>query len=88
MVVRDDDDPGILFVGDFTEEFHDLTPAHAVESGGGFVGQNKAGTITQGSGDGDALGLASGEFGGQVFGPIRDAQVFEEFHGPLACGAG
>ena len=47
LIVRDDDDAGVLFVGDFAEEFHHLSPAHTVEGGGGLVGQNQTGVIAQ-----------------------------------------
>ena len=35
MIVGDDDHAGVLFVGDLAEKLHHLSPANAVEGGGG-----------------------------------------------------
>jgi hypothetical protein len=75
VIVRDDDDAGVLLAGDFGEEFHDLAAALAVESGGGFVGEDEAGLVGERTGHGDALLLAAGECDGQVVGPWADIEV-------------
>jgi hypothetical protein len=58
MVVRDDDDTRAVPVSHITEQFHDLSPANTVERGGRLIGENQAGLIGQGAGDGDTLLLA------------------------------
>ncbi len=84
MVVGDDDDGGAAVAGDLAEEFHDLAAALAVEGGGGFVGEEEAGLVGEGAGDGDALLLAAVEGVGEVAGAVADAEVIEEFGGAAA----
>jgi hypothetical protein len=42
VVVGDDDDTGVLFVGDLGEEFHHLAAAFLIEGGGGCIGGDEA----------------------------------------------
>jgi hypothetical protein len=67
-------------VGHITEQLHDLPPAHTVERGGRFVGENEAGLIGQGAGDGDSLLLAAGELGRHVERAAPDAQGVQQLH--------
>ena len=46
LVMGDDDDSGLLFVGDLGEKFHDLPSSMAVESSGWFIRENNAGPIS------------------------------------------
>ena len=55
MIVGDDDDAGVLFVGDLAEQLHHLSAANAVQSGGGFIGENQAGAVGQRPGYRDPL---------------------------------
>jgi len=43
VVVRHDDDPGLLLVCDHAEQLHHLASPMAVEGGGGLVGQYQVG---------------------------------------------
>ena len=86
VIVRDDDDAGAALVGDLCKEFHDLPAKPAVERGGGFIGEDEAGLIGQGAGDGDALLLAAGEGVGKIVGTRADAEVVEQLQSTLACG--
>ena len=88
VVVGDDEDAGVALVGDFGEKLHDLATALAVESGGGFVGEDEAGIVREGAGHGDALLLAAGEGDGQVVGTLGNAEVVEQLHGALTRGLG
>jgi hypothetical protein len=59
-----------------------------IEIAGGFVGQDKPGTIGQGSGDGDALLLTDGELTGQMVEMVGQAHVGEQIDGPGAIVTG
>ena len=84
VIVRDDDDTGAALVGDLCKEFHDLPATLAVERGGGFIGEDEAGLIGQGAGDGDALLFAAGERFGEIVGARADAEVVEQLLRALA----
>ncbi len=88
VVVGDDEDTGVAFVGDFGEELHHLPAALTVERGGGFVGQDEAGVVRERAGHGDALLLATRQGHGQVVGALGDAEVVEQLHGALTRGLG
>ena len=62
-VVGDNDDAAVGGFGDVVEEFHDFGAVFLVEGGGGFIADDEAGFVDEGAGDGDALLLATGEFG-------------------------
>ena len=66
------------------EEFHDLPATLAVERGSGFVGEDQAGLVGQGAGDGDALLFAAGERFGEIVGARADAEVVEQLHARAA----
>ena len=85
VVVRDHDHTGPLFMRDLAEEFHDLTAAMGVEGRGWFVGENEAGVIGEGAGDGDPLLLTAGEGSGQVIGSVANSQVIQQFLRPESC---
>lgn len=86
VVVRDDDDTGAALVGDLCKEFHDLPAKPAVERGSGFIGEDEAGLIGQGAGDGNALLFAAGESFGEILSARADAEVIEQLVRALPCG--
>jgi hypothetical protein len=87
VVVGDDDDAGVLFVGDLAKSSMTWRPRWLVERGGGFVGEDEAGLVGEGAGDGDALLLAAGEGVGQVVGACR-RRVVEQLHGAARASRG
>ena len=89
VVVRGDDDGGAEAVH-LLEELHQTLGLGVVEVAGGFVGEEQAGTVDDGSGDGDALLLAAGQFGrarGGLFGEADPAEHFADIGADLALGA-
>ena len=83
-VVGDNEDAGVPFVGDFGEEIHDLPAKGAIEGSRGFVGEDKARVVGQGTGDGDALLFATREGVWEVVGTRADAEVVEKFERAFA----
>jgi len=57
-----DEDDGVSLGVEVVEEGHDLVAGLGIQVAGGFVGEDDGGPIDEGSGDGDALALATGEF--------------------------
>lgn len=84
VIVCHDEDAGIPLVGDFGEKLHDLTPSMAVESGGGLVGEDEAGIVREGSGDGDPLLLSAGKSDRKIVRAFADPEVIQQFSGPFA----
>ena len=59
VVVGDNHYGPAAVMGEAADHFHDDPAAVGVERGGGFVGEDDFGISGQGTGDGDALLLAS-----------------------------
>ena len=72
LVVGDEDDGSAAAV-EGLEEVENLVGGLRVEVAGGFVGQDQLGLVYQCAGDGDALLLPAGEFGGLVVKAIGQA---------------
>ena len=53
-------DDGVAFGVKVVEEGHDFDRCFGVKVAGGFVGEDDAGVIDEGAGDGYALALAAG----------------------------
>ncbi|GAA3114676.1 hypothetical protein GCM10020254_71480 [Streptomyces goshikiensis] len=59
-------------------------PGGLVEGGEGLVQEQQPGPGGEGAGQGDALGLASGELGGLAVGEVADAEPVQPGLGPRA----
>ena len=55
IVVRYDNHPRAMLVGNAAKEFHDLPPSVAIQCGSRFIGENYARLVRQRSGDGNSL---------------------------------
>ena len=86
-VVADQQEGRADLGAELADEVEDLLGIGGVEGAGGLVGQDEARAVGQGAGDGDALLLADGEFGGAVVQAIGQADLVEEVDGPGAVGA-
>jgi hypothetical protein len=89
VVVRGDDDGGAETVH-LLEELHQTLGLGVVEVAGGFVSKEQAGTVDDGSGDGNALLLAAGQLGRAgvgLFGEANPAEHFAHIGADLALGA-
>ena len=73
-----DEDDGVAAGVEFVEEGHDLDGGFGVEVAGGFVGEDDAGAVDEGAGDGDALALAAGELVGLVVHAGAEVDGFED----------
>jgi len=60
------------------QQIDDCLAGFGVEVAGGFIGEDDAGIVDEGSGDGDPLLLSAAEFGGQVVLPLCEANTLEE----------
>jgi len=78
VAVSDKHDGGAGLVGEFTEKGEDVGAVFGIEVAGGFVGEDDAGAVNEGAGDGDALLFAAGELRGSGVGAVLDAHAFEE----------
>lgn len=80
-------------VAEFGHEFHDGDADGDVEHGGGFVGDDESGVHDEGSGDGDSLALAAGEFVGVAeqkvlwWGESDESEEFEDSFFAFGDGA-
>lgn len=63
---------------DVAEDGIELGAEGGIESAGGFVEEEEAGLGDEGSGDGGALFLASGELVGVASDGVEEAEAFEE----------
>ena len=81
--VMGDDDEGLPGLVQPSEQVEDRAAGDAVEVAGRLVGQKEGGLIDQGAGDGDALALAAGEFGGAVLEAMPEADVGEDVAGAV-----
>ena len=83
-----DHDPGlVLFVDQIGEDLDDLVGPFGVQAGGGFIGQDHAGVVDQGAGDGDPLLLAAGKLAWQVVQAVFQAQTGQQVRGALTAVA-
>jgi hypothetical protein len=78
-VVGDEDAGEFAFADDFQDELLDVGFGVGVEGAGGFIEQEDFGTIGEGSGDADTLGLSAGEARGVAAGVAGEADLGEEF---------
>jgi hypothetical protein len=72
----------------FTELFNhvqDFRGHFGVKGGGGFVEEKQARFDGDGPGDGDALSLAAGKFGGLFVAVVGELEAFEKFQGLGFC---
>ncbi len=76
--MRHHDDPGPMIVGHPAKQLHHLAASMTVQGRRGLVGQDDAGLVGQGSGDGHALLLATGELRRRVVGPIGNPQLLKK----------
>jgi hypothetical protein len=67
--------------GELAQQPGDVVAVAGIEVGGGLVGQDDAGVVGEGPGDGDALLLAAGELVGSEVQPLAKAQAGEQFEG-------
>ena len=72
----------LLFV-QAAQQCNDLLPGLGVKVSCGFVGQNDAGIVGQGAGDGDALLLAARELGRLMVVSVAEADDIQKLH--AAC---
>ncbi len=79
--VGDGDDHGVGLGCEIEEQLADCSAGFGVEVAGGFVGEEEGGLVHEGTGDGDALALAAGEFGWEVGGAVGEADFLEEVLG-------
>jgi len=77
--VSDHDDGHAELGSEFAEKGEDGFAGGGVEITGGFVGEKNLRTIDEGSGDGDALLFAAGEFGGAMAEAVREANPLKGF---------
>eukprot|EP01037_Dinobryon_pediforme_P002710 gene2711-2749_t len=76
------DQGGEVVVSDDVEEFvEDHGGCGDVQVAGGFVCKEEHGGVGEGSGYGDALLFAAGEFAGVVAGAGAQAEAFQDLHG-------
>ena len=66
-----------LIATDRQKLIEDMTRSLGIEVAGGLVGQQQMRTIGQRAGDGDALLLATGEFGRTMVGAGREAHTVQ-----------
>src|SRR4051794_2258614 len=81
--VGDEDQRDALTGRQLGQEVDDLAGGLAVEVAGGLVGQQHAGCVGHGPGDGDPLLLAPGQPGRQVVAPMTQADLGQELGHPL-----
>ena len=71
-----------LFDAQLAEQFDNSFTGLGVEVAGRFVGKDQERVVDDGSGDGDALLFASGEFGGSMGESFAESNAAEESFGP------
>src|SRR6185369_12166573 len=77
------DDDGVALGLELVEEGHDFDAGFGVEVASGLVGQDDAGAVDEGAGDGDALALSAGELVGLVVHAAVEVDVVQGFLGAL-----
>ena len=83
-----DDHEGLAGGVHLVQQVHDLAGGVAVQGAGGLVGPHQCGLGDEGTRDGDALLLATGELSGPVVCPVGEADAGEHLPRPLAGGLG
>jgi len=66
--VGDHNDGDVALFGDFAQHLDHIDRPDHIQGGGGFVGEDDVGVVTQRPGDGGALVLAAGELAGHGVG--------------------
>ena len=79
--VGDDDQRDVFLAAGVANQIDDLLLVARIDVGGRLVGQEQAGPVGQGPGDGDALLLADGEGRGLVRRAVRQADAVEQVPG-------
>ena len=84
VLIVGDDDEGLAIIGaELVDQAVHFLGSAAVEVAGGFVGENEGGSVDEGAGYGHALLFAATEFAGFVAQAFAQAEVIQEFRGPL-----
>jgi hypothetical protein len=82
-VVGDDEEGELGVAGEALEDVEDALGIGGIEVAGGFIGEEEAGFIGQGAGDGNALLFAAGEVVGAAMELVAEADEFEELAGAI-----
>jgi hypothetical protein len=82
-VVGDDEEGEAGFAGDGLEDVEDFLGIVGVEIAGGFVGEEEAGLVGEGAGNGDALLFAAGEVVGFAMGFVAKTDEIEQVVGAV-----
>lgn len=72
------EDDGFSGGSEFRDDIQNLGGHLGIESGGGFVEEQKSGINSEGPGDGDALALTAAELRGLFFGMVEQLESREE----------
>ena len=80
-IVGDEEHGKVVGLAQVFQQFEYLGLNGNVERGGGFVGNEQAGTVDKGHGDEDALALASGELMGVVLDAALGLRQADLMHG-------
>lgn len=83
VVVGGADDGDAFFAVEGFHELDNFLTGFGVEVSGGFIGEDDAGRVGEGSGDGDALLLSAREFEGFIVEPVAEADALEDVGGFL-----
>jgi hypothetical protein len=83
VVVGGANDGDAFFAVEGFHELDDFLTGFGVEVSSGFVGEDDAGRVGKGAGDGDALLLSAGEFEGFVVESVAEADALEDVGGFL-----
>jgi hypothetical protein len=87
LVVGDDDEGFSSFGDEGEEQLHDFAAGGGVEVAGGFIGEEQAGVINEGAGDGDALLFSPAQFMRQVVEAGAEANFFQQAGGAVTGAA-
>jgi hypothetical protein len=79
FIVRDDDERAAVRARETEEEIDDRIARVRVEIPGGFVGKEDAGTVDEGTRDGNPLLFAPAQFRREVVEALAEADTFEQF---------
>ena len=82
-VVRDEHDRGSGRLVELFQQFHDAGAGYAVEIASRLVRKKNLRRVREGTGDGDALLLASRELGREVIHPVAEPHALEQRGGPF-----
>ena len=85
-VVGDEQGGGVQFVGQTQNQFDNARATFLVKGAGGFINQERAGVVHQGTGYVHPLSLPAGELVGSLVAEVGETDCFEERVGPLSRG--